>query len=194
MKTLLIASALILCFSTYATDGAYDCSLSQKTKYNKLAKRVLDADQYIKKAREMSERGNKEILISQLNLASAKLENFSNDIKEVDFCYSFTKQAEYLNLKSKEISLKIKVMKSNFVNVNSCDYSIETIEKNHNKYRELASFKQTSYLEITKSLKQTNLLLASKDCNLEQKQKLFSLFDEQSTTLQSLYKSITKVQ
>jgi hypothetical protein len=186
-------SAIILCFNSYASEGAYDCSSKQKNLFNKLATRVLDATQYVKKAREMSDNGNKDTLISELSYAQSELDYFQSEYKGSNFCFSFEKQSQYLELKAKKIALEIKVMRDQFKSVDSCDYSISKIEENHNKFREIASANQVSYLEITKSLKKTNLLLSSNECNPTQKKKLFALFDSQSSTLQEVYKGITSV-
>ena len=192
MKKLIIL-LFILSFSAYSSDGAYDCSTEQRTIFNSLATKLIEATSYISKAEEMNSRGDRKVLLKQLNSAEYILTKFDKQYKDSKFCYSFSKQAKYLSLTSNKLRIKMKIHEQKVSFLNSCNFSMNNIKNSFKKYRNLASLPQKSYIEISKTLKRTNLLIESRTCNKEQKKSLYSLFDIQSKELEGLYQKITSI-
>jgi hypothetical protein len=189
MKTLILA-LFIFSLNAYSSDGAYECSSSQRLDFNSLGSKLINATSYVEKAKEMEFKGDKLTLMKQLNSAEDILSKFQKKLKESKFCYSLKSQANYLSLTANKLKIKISVHKERIHSYNSCFFSYQKLKINFNKFRAPSSLIHKSYLEISKTLNRTNILISSNKCSKEQKKKLFSFFDTQSNELEKLYKKI----
>lgn len=186
MKTI-ITLLIFLSLNTFSSEGAYNCSVIENNYVNSIGNKVINAKSYINKFKELSKLGDQKASLKQLDQADHLLQVAIQKIESHNFCYSYKAQTKYMLLNAERISLESKVLRQRFRNSNSCDFSIKTLKLNFNKYRSIASYPHKNYIELSKNLNRTNILLSSKDCNLNQKKKLFTLFDEQSNTLEKLY-------
>ncbi|WP_127714249.1 hypothetical protein [Halobacteriovorax sp. HLS] len=191
MRKLLLLILLISSISTLAYDGGYECSSNNKLHFNKQAQRLIDAKDYLIKVEEMIENGNIGQIDKQLDQADQLLTQIQLEFKSSNYCHSLSKNMEYMTLNISKYQLQSKIFRSKFNATDSCQFSIELIKKKLEDTRSPASSGSSiSYLNLSKSLNKTNLLLASNECNSNQKSELFALFDSQSNLLEEIYESM----
>jgi len=187
MKSILFTLFILSSFGAQALDGEYSCDANQKVSYMSLAKRLLKVSHQIDKISELKRSGEKDLALKQVNIALDDITLFRISVRKTDFCYSLTDKVDYLKMQSLKFELKLSLEQRQLKKRNTCDYFIEKIKQDLSSQRSIASKPHTQYLGISKILRKTNQIISKRDCSKNQRVELISLFDKQTTYLNSLY-------
>lgn len=190
MKTILTLLFTLSCFSAQALDGEYSCGANQKVNYKSLANRLLKVSHQIDKISELKNSGEKDLALTQIESALRDISHFRRSLRSSQFCYSLTDKVEYLKKRSLNFELKLSLEQRALKERNSCEFFIEQIKKDIYNHRTIASKPHIQYIAFSKTLRKTNQIFSRRDCSKEQKSELSSLFEDQSTFLDSLYQKV----
>ncbi|OUR96640.1 hypothetical protein A9Q84_09860 [Halobacteriovorax marinus] len=188
MKTIIIVLILsIFNFKSFAVDGEYICHVNQLVSYKSLANRILNVSHQLDKITELKNKGERVLALKQIQYANRDIARFRKVLAKSNFCYSLKDKVDYLKVQSLKFELTLSLDQRELKKTDTCGYFIEKIKVSIENSRSIANKPHEQYVEISRSLRKTNHILAKKSCSKVQKKELGMIFDKQTVYLDKLY-------